>query len=174
MGVVQPARQPAIAVERRAGVFPVYQPHQCQVQRRFAGRRPVQRRPIEVEQLALAANAERWVVGLDHRPFHLNRTGQLFFQPLQFHLQPADLFVQFGFAHGLFVLCVRMTVVEHRRPIGQQLLLPGADLVGVNIVVAGDLVDGLESFDRFQGDGELELVAELPAYSAHLTASTRF
>jgi len=67
-----------------------------------------------------------------------------------------------------------MTVVEHRRPIGQQLSLPGADLVGVDVVFAGDLVDGLEAFDCLQGDGELELVAELSAFSDPLSDHTNF
>lgn len=40
--------------------------------------------------------------------------------------------------------------------------------------VAGDLVDVLESFDCLQGDGKLELIAELSAFSAHLNVSTSF
>lgn len=67
-----------------------------------------------------------------------------------------------------------MAVAKYRRPLGQQLPLPGADLVGMDVIFAGDLVDRFESLGRLQGDRELELIAELSAFSAHLNVSTSF
>ena len=100
--------------------------------------------------------------------------GSFFFEPLQFHLESTDLFVQLRLAcHMLLQVALRMAVKDIRSRI-KQLLLPGADLVGVDTVLAGDLVDGLESSDRFQRDRELELTAELPPLSAHFNASTSF
>ena len=100
--------------------------------------------------------------------------GSFFFQPLQLHLQPADLLVQFGFPHRLLALAVGRAVAEHRRPLSQQLFLPSADLVGMDVVLPGDLIDRLGSFDRFQGHREFELTVELSAFPAHLNVSTSF
>ena len=83
MLVVQPGRHLAVTVEWRLGVFLVNQPHQLQVEQRFTGRLPIVRRPVEADQLALAANTQHRMVCVNHRPFGLSRTGQLFFSATQ-------------------------------------------------------------------------------------------
>ena len=52
--LLEPDGQLAIAVERRAGVFRVNQPHQFQIQRRLAGGLPVEARPAQPQQRHIA------------------------------------------------------------------------------------------------------------------------
>ena len=79
MSLVEPGCYLAIAVEGRSGVLFVDQPHEMQIQGRFSGRLPVVGRPVETDQLALPANTQGGMVRFNHRPFGLNRIGQLFF-----------------------------------------------------------------------------------------------
>src|SRR5262245_61523366 len=79
-----------------------------------------------------------------------------FFQPLQLHLEPADLLVQPGLA-GLCVGRSRLGAIsEDRLRPGEELLLPGMDLRRVDIVLAGQLVDRPVGFVGRQGDLGLE------------------
>jgi hypothetical protein len=82
--------------------------------------------------------------------------GNFFFHPLELHLEPADLLVEFGLA-GLGVARGRLSAVgEDRLGPGEQLLLPGVDLRRVDVVLAGQLVDRPVGFVGGQGDLGLE------------------
>src|ERR1022692_3166652 len=56
--------------------------------------RPADSRPIHAQQLALPPNAEIGMRQLHQRAPVLNRADQLFFKPVQLHLEPANLFEQ--------------------------------------------------------------------------------
>jgi hypothetical protein len=67
--------------------------------------------------------------------------GSFFFEPLQFHLQPADLLEQLGLA-GLGVSRGRLgRAAEDTLGPGQELLLPPVDERRVDAVMPGELVD---------------------------------
>ena len=56
-----------------------------------------------------------------------------FFQPLDLHLEPADLLVKLGLDRLALVVVVAAAVAEQRFDAVQELLLPFADLDGVNL-----------------------------------------
>src|SRR5262249_61494440 len=75
------ATPPRAAVDRGGGDLPVDQRHHPQVLGRL-GRRPVvDRRAVQPEQLALPADAQGRVGGLDQPPPLVSRGWQLFFSP---------------------------------------------------------------------------------------------
>src|SRR2546423_6755439 len=82
--------------------------------------------------------------------------GRFFFEPVQFHLEPADLLVELGL-DGLVVLGSGLAAVaEQVLGASQELLLPGVDQGGVDGVLAGQLVDRLVSLEGRQGHLGLE------------------
>ena len=72
----------------------------------------------------------RW---FDQGPLEVSRSGQLFFQPLDLHLEPADLLVKLGLNRLALVGVVAAAVAEQRFDAIQELLLPFADLDGVDL-----------------------------------------
>jgi hypothetical protein len=72
----------------------------------------------------------RW---FDQGPLEVNRSGQIFFRPLDLHLEPADLLVKLGLDCLALVVVVAAAVVEQRLDAVQELLLPFADLDGVEL-----------------------------------------
>src|SRR5512142_1038098 len=56
-----------------------------------------------------------------------------FFQPLDLHLEPADLLVQLGLDRRALVVVAAAAVAEQGFDAVQELLLPLADLDGVNL-----------------------------------------
>jgi hypothetical protein len=86
------------------------------------------------------------------------KAAEIFFEPLQLHLQPADLLEQFSFLdlYFLFVLALA-TACEQLADAIQQLPLPLAHLDGMNGVISGDLLDRLATTDRLHGDPRLAL-----------------
>ena len=88
------------------------------------------------------------------------------------NLESPDLLIQLRFPGRLLALSASRVTAEDRRSFLQELFLPAAHEVRVQIVLAGDLVDRLESFGRFQGHFELELVAMLSSFSSHFVSST--
>ena len=82
--------------------------------------------------------------------------GSFFFEPLQLHLEPADLLEQLGLA-GLGVRRGRLgrAPEDALRP-GQELLLPAVDERRVDAVVPGQLVDRPVPLEGGQGDLGLE------------------
>ena len=83
---------------------------------------------------------------------------RLFFEPLQLHLQLADLLEQLGLL-GLALLFVLALLAPGEQLAGaiEQLALPLAHLDQVNRVIGGDLLDRLAATDRLHGDLGLEL-----------------
>ena len=85
---------------------------------------------------------------------------RFFFEPLQLHLQLADLLEQLSLL-GLTLLLVLALLAAGEQLAGaiQQLPLPLTDLDGVDGVIGGDLLDRLAATDRLHGDLGLELGA---------------
>ncbi len=82
--------------------------------------------------------------------------GRFFFEPLQLHLQPADLLEQLGLA-GLGVVRGGLGPFgEELLGPGQERLLPGVDERRVDIELPGQLVDGTVPLGGGQGDPGLE------------------
>ena len=79
------------------------------------------------------------------------------FEPLQFHLELADLLEQRSF-FGLALLLVLALLASHKQLTGtiEQLLLPLAYLDGVDRVIRSDLLDRLAATDRLHSDSSLE------------------
>jgi hypothetical protein len=129
----------------------------------------IEGRSGQSEQLTLARDAEFWVVVIDQLAQCMGITAaETFFEPLQFHLQPADLLEQlrlFGLAF-LFVLCL-LASGEQLAGALQQLPLPLAHPDGMDRMISGDLLDRLSATDRLHGDLGLELGA-MGAALAHL------
>lgn len=82
---------------------------------------------------------------------------RFFFEPLQFHLELADLLEQLSF-FGLALLLVLALLASRKQLTGtiQQLLLPLAYLDGVYRVISSDHLDCLAAADRLHGDSGLE------------------
>ena len=77
----QPPGDPPAPVERAGRVRLVDPPHQGQVLGRLPGRLPVVGRPTQADQLALPADAQLGVPGVDQGPPLVSRTGPLFIPP---------------------------------------------------------------------------------------------
>lgn len=85
------------------------------------------------------------------------RAAEIFFEPLQFHLELADLLEQFSFL-GLALLLLLARLASRKQLTGtiQKLLLPLTHLNRVDGVIGGDLLDRLAATDRLHGDSGLE------------------
>src|SRR5512135_3335328 len=88
--------------------------------------------------------------------FRSTAAGNPFFQPFDLHVEPADLLVQFGLDGLSFLPLAPPTVAEQRLDAVEELLLPLADLDGVDLVRLGELGDGLGLLGGLQGDPGLE------------------
>ena len=88
------------------------------------------------------------------------RAVETFFEPLQLHLQPADLLQQLGFL-GLPLVLKLSFLAPGEKLAGavQQLPFPLAHLDRVDDVVGSDLLDRLAATERLHGDPGLELGA---------------
>ena len=60
--------------------------------------------------------------------------GNFFFQPLEFHLEPADLLEEFGLDLLALVVVAAAAVAEQRFDAVQELFLPLTDLDGVDLI----------------------------------------
>jgi hypothetical protein len=116
--------------------------------------RVVERGAIQPEQLPLPADADGRRAQFDHRPFSLTGIGQLVFQPLQCHLEPTDLLLEFPLPFLVLALVVSAIVAEYRAPHLQQLALPLADLVWMHAVLAGQFIDRLQPLRGLPGPVE--------------------
>jgi hypothetical protein len=85
--------------------------------------------------LALPRDAQEIVVGIDALPFDLSRPRQLFFQPLDLHLQAADLLVEFLLIGGL-VGPTLSAIDEQLGHLAHELLLPSRHLARVDAELA--------------------------------------
>jgi hypothetical protein len=82
----------------------------------------------------LSTDAQMTIRWFDQGPLEFNRSGQLFFQPLEFHLEPADLLVKFGLDRLALVVVAAASVAEQRFDAVQELFLPLTDLDGVDLI----------------------------------------
>ncbi len=86
----------------------------------------------------------------------LTGLSSFFFQPLQIHFEAANLFVKCYFLGGKVLLSPTRFCLKYPAAVGQEFLLPLADLCWMNFKVAGDLVASLLIFRRFQRHLEFE------------------
>jgi len=94
---------------------------------------------------------------------------RFFFEPLQLHLELANLPVEFGFNLIPRFLVLGPTIREHLRQNIQKMPAPLADLVGVNLELRCDLGDRFFAFDHFQSDFGLEDRFVLFPHKSHFT-----
>lgn len=78
------------------------------------------------------------------------------------------LLVQFRFARlRRFQLRLSASAAEDVAALGQQLLLPAADLIRMKLMLSHDLVDRLDSIDSFERHSEPEAPRELAPLLRH-------
>src|SRR6516165_8151082 len=82
--------------------------------------------------------------------------GNAFLQPLDFHVQPADPLVELGLERLAVLLLAAATVAEEGLGPVEELLLPLADLDGMDLEDLRQLGDGPRLLDGLQGDLGLE------------------
>ena len=149
-------RHPPAAVERGLEELLVDQPHQPQVLLRRGRRGEIVGRAVEVQKFALTTNAQMIMMWVDSARFWSTAAGKPFFQPLDLHVEPADLLVEFGL-EGLPVVAVAAAAIaEEGLDAVEELLLPLTDLDGVDLVRLGEFGDGLGLLGGLQGDLGLE------------------
>jgi hypothetical protein len=85
------------------------------------------------------------------------RATEIFFEPLQFHLEHADLLEQLSLL-GLALAAVLALLATGEQLTGaiQELPLQLAHLDGMDGVISGDLLDRLATTDRLHGDSGFE------------------
>src|SRR5512142_2969698 len=78
--------------------------------------------------------------------------GNAFLQPLDFHVEPADPLVEFGLEGLPLLTLATATVAEEGLGAVVELLLPRADLDGIDLKRLGQFGDGLDLLGGLQGD----------------------
>src|SRR6185295_18109926 len=101
-----------------------------------------------------AIESRGWSVSINRR-LASGELGRFFFQPLDLHLQAADLLEELLLVGGLLVT-PRAAVLEQPGRLREQLLLPGRDLAGMHARIAGQLGRRLVPSDRRQSHLGLE------------------
>jgi hypothetical protein len=137
-------------------VLLVDQSHQLQILVRLATAGVVVRRARKAQQLTLLGNAQPAVARRDPAPPLSSRTGQLFFEPVQLHVQLADLAVQLLDHRLTIVLRVVLWLLKDPRDVRQEPTLPLADQVAVHAKLARQLAQRLVVVQRRQGHSRLE------------------
>jgi site-specific DNA recombinase len=166
-GLDQPLRQPPATADGVGGVLPVDQPHQPQVLLARGGRLVVQASAAQPQEFALPAHTQLRVVGFDPGPQPLRRAAQLFFEPLQLHLEAADLLEQLGLRGRGVGRGGLAAVGEDLVGAGEQLLLPGVEQSRVDSILTRQLVAGLIALEGGQGHRGLEGRRVLLALAGH-------
>jgi hypothetical protein len=88
--------------------------------------------------------------------FWSTAAGDPFFQPSDLHVEPADRLVQFGLEGLSLLVLAPPAVAEEGLDAVEELLLPLADLDGVDLVRLGEFGDGPGLRGGLQGDPGLE------------------
>jgi hypothetical protein len=88
----------------------------------------IERGAVQPDQLTLPTYTDEQTAQVDHRPFGLNGIGQLFFQPLQLHLEATNLLVELSFTLLLRAVMACSSAAKNRASYLQQLALPLTDL----------------------------------------------
>jgi hypothetical protein len=96
------------------------------------------------------------MLGFDQGPLEVSRRGQLFFQPLELHVEPTDLLVEFGLEGLALVVLAATAVTEERLGAVEELLLPLTDLDRVDLKGVGQLGQDPGLLGGLQGDPSLE------------------
>src|ERR1700744_257582 len=95
--------------------------------------------------------------------------GNAFFQELDLHVEPADLLVEFGLDGIPLLAPAPPAVAEERLDAVEELLLPLADLDGVDLIRLGEFGDGLGLLGGLQGNLGLEGGRMPFAFAGHET-----
>src|SRR5271154_3375743 len=82
--------------------------------------------------------------------------GSFFFQPLDLHLEPADLLVEFGLDRLALVVVAAASVAEQGFDAVQELLLPVTDLDQVDLIPSCQLGEGPGLLSGLQSAPSLE------------------
>src|SRR6516165_8908382 len=93
--------------------------------------------------------------------------GNFFFQPLDLHVEPTDLLVEFGLDGLALVPLAATAVAEERLDAVEELLLPLADLDRVDLEGPGQLGQGPGLLGGLQGDSGLEGCGVSLAWTCH-------
>src|SRR2546423_7641277 len=88
--------------------------------------------------------------------FWSTAAGKPFLQPLDLHVEPADLLEELGLPSQGVVLVATATIAEEGLGAVEELLLPLTDLDGVDPVGLGELGEGLVLLGGLDGDLGLE------------------
>src|SRR5271166_6848717 len=88
--------------------------------------------------------------------FWSTAAGKPFFQPLDLHVEPADLLEEFGLAGLPLFPLAAATVAEEGLDVVQEMLLPLADLDGMDLERRAEFGGGPGLLGRFQSDLRLE------------------
>ena len=83
-------------------------------------------------------------------------TGNFFFQPFDLHVEPTDPFVEFGLERLALLVLAVSAVAEEGLGAVEELLLPLADLDGVDLEGPGQLGKGPGLLGGLQSDPGLE------------------
>src|SRR4051812_34393133 len=78
--------------------------------------------------------------------------GNAFLQPLDFHVEPTDPLVELGLVGLALLALAAAAVAEEGVDAIEELLLPLADLDGMDLIRLGELGDGLGLLGGLQGD----------------------
>src|SRR6185437_14194426 len=95
--------------------------------------------------------------------------GNAFFQPLDLHVEPADLLVEFCLVGLLVLAFAAAAVAKERLGAVEKLLLPLTDLHGVDLIRLGEFGDGPGLLGGLQGDLGLEGGCMPLAFAGHDT-----
>src|SRR3954466_11907188 len=91
--------------------------------------------------------------------FWSTAAGKPFLQPLDLHVEPADLLEEFGLPSQRVVMVATATIAEEGLGAVEELLLPLTDRDGVDPVSLGELGEGLVLLGGLHGDLGAERVA---------------
>jgi hypothetical protein len=165
---------PASAVERGRHVLLINPAQQFQIQRIAGLGLVVVRRPIAAEERTLTPDTQLRMIRFEERALLLNRNGQRFFHPGQFHLEPANLRKQFGLTRRLRLLFTHLLPTKAAAATVEQLLLPLGDWGRMHLVFTGKLAERLLLFGCFEGEAELELSTPMLAFLGHTPSTIRY
>ena len=92
------------------------------------------------------------ISGFDQGSLEVSRSGQLFFQPRDLHVESTDLLVQFGLERLALVMVATSAVAEEGLDAVEEFFLPFADLDRVDLVGPFQLGEGLGLVGGIEGD----------------------
>ena len=108
--------------------------------------------------------------------FWSTAAGKPFLQPLDLHVEPADLLEELGLPSQGVVLVATATIAEEGLGAVEELLLPLTDLDGMDLICLGEFGDGPGLLGGLQGNLGLEgrrmaLAFAGPAFAGDVTTA---